>query len=129
MDAKEIKKDGRFVLYDNGVVYDEVTRLEWIAGPDEDTTFQEANDWVGDCAVAGGGWRLPELKELRSLYEDGKGCCNMTPLLKTTGGWLWSGKRKGSLFAWTFSFKYGREQVDLKDISYLTRAFAVRAPK
>jgi len=38
-EAKETKRDGNFVAYDNGVVYDTRTGLEWFAGPDKDTNW------------------------------------------------------------------------------------------
>ena len=86
MDAKEVKRDGHFVLYDNGIVYDENTGLEWVAGPDKDTTYDEAVAWVSGCGIAGGGFRMPSRIELKSLYRPGKGTSNVMPLLETTGG-------------------------------------------
>ena len=35
-------------------------------------------------------------EELARLYEKGRGSMNMTPLLKTTGLFVWSGEKKGS---------------------------------
>jgi len=36
--AKIIAKDVQYVHYENGIVYDEKANIEWIVGPDKDTT-------------------------------------------------------------------------------------------
>ncbi len=54
-----IYKDGRFIAYSNGVVEDAKTGLEWIAGPDRNTTWHEARRWVAGLRVDGGGWSPP----------------------------------------------------------------------
>ena len=88
---KEIASDGTLLAYASGVVYDKNTGLEWFAGPDRDTTWNEAKAWVESLNVAGGGWRMPTREELKTLYQKGAGTRNMTPLLKTTGwcGVVW----------------------------------------
>ena len=108
-DSKENAQDDRFIAYENGVVKDTETGLEWFPGPDRNTNWYEAIRWVKNLTVAGGGWRVPTLKELRSLYKKGSGTRNMTPLLKTTGSWVWSDETKGSSSAWLFHFFKGNE--------------------
>lgn len=85
---------GRFITFNNGVVWDKKTGFEWIAGPDKDTNWDEAKSWVKSLTVDGGGWRMPTIKELKTLYKKGVGTHNMTPLLKTNGGYVWSSKIK-----------------------------------
>jgi hypothetical protein len=85
--------------------YDPKTGLEWLAGKDEDTTWDEAKQWVDSL---GNDWRMPTLKELRTLYKKGLGTRNIPTELKTTGWWVWSGEIKGSSPAWTFFFFYGK---------------------
>ncbi len=126
-EAKEIDRDGTLIAYATGVVYDKKTDLEWIAGPDRDTTWYEAESWVENLNVAGGGWRMPTTAELKSLYKKGAGSRNMTPLLKTTGWWVWSGETKGLSSAWTFKFINGYEGPNDRDNSYYRRGFAVRS--
>ncbi len=109
-DSKENAQEDRFIAYDNGVVKDTETGLEWYAGPDRNTNWYEATRWVENLTVAGGGWRMPTLKELSSLYKKGLGTRNMTPLLKTTGSWVWSGETKGSSSAWLFRFFNGKKR-------------------
>ena len=118
---------GAIIAYGNGVVYDKNTGLEWIAGPDKDTSWNDAKKWVENLTVSGGGWRMPTRKELETLYKPGAGKRNMTPLLKTTGWWVWSGETKHSSSAWCFSFYDGLEDWGTRSCSSTTRGFAVRS--
>jgi len=128
-----VYEDSRFTAFDNGVVRDTKTGLEWIAGPDRNTSWFEAKRWVESMnqkEVAGGGWRMPARKELRTLYKKRAGKRNMTPLLKTTGWWIWSGETKGSSSAWGFHFHSGQESWSSQDrFFHSLRAFAVRSQK
>ena len=119
-------RDGGFFAGDKGIVLDTNTGLAWVAGPDRNTTWNEANTWVANLTVAGGGWRMPTRKELKILYQKRAGTRNMTPLLKTTGWWVWSGETKGSS-SWGFSFYYGNESWGLRSSSNNGRGFAVRS--
>lgn len=121
-------RDGTLIAYATGVVYDEKTGLEWVTGPDRNTTWNEAKRWVESLNVAGGGWRMPTRAELKSLYKKGAGSRNMTPLLKTTGWWVWSGETRYSSSAWGFFFNSGYEGWYYRGYSdYLLRGFAVRS--
>ena len=114
---------------ESAAYYDKNTGLEWLAGPDKDTTWYEAKKWIESLtAVAGGGWRMPTREELKTLYKKGAGKRNITPLLKTTGWWLWSGETKGSASAWGFFFHNGEEGWGLRDsYAFGGRGFAVRS--
>ena len=122
-----IKRDGIYVAYANGIVKDTNTGLEWKAGPDKDTDWNEAKTWVKSLNLDGGGWRMPSTDELKTLYKKGTGSLNMTPLLKTTGLMVWSGETKGSSPARLFDFGFGDGYWSSRDISNLYRAFAVRS--
>ena len=126
--GREIVRDGHYIAYASGVVRDTKTGLEWVAGPDRDTNWNEAKRWVENLNIAGGGWRMPNRDELESLYQKEKGSRNMTPLLKTTGWYVWSGETKGFTSAWTFTFSSGRKDWLTQNLSYNDgRAFAVRS--
>lgn len=127
--AKIITSDKYYSKYDNGVVYDKNTGLEWYVGPDIDMTWKEARVWVLNLDVAGGGWKTPTLEELIGLYRKGDGNRNMTPLLKTTGWWVWSVRVS---FNYTqaryLSFATGKKKVvSIPTDSHDGRAFAVRS--
>ena len=111
------------------VYYDKNTNLEWVAGPDKDTNWYEAKTWVKNLTVANGGWRMPTIEELKTLYKKGAGERNMTPWLKTTGWWVWSGETRGSSSAWNFNYYYGYEIWDVREYSSGFRGFAVRSRK
>ena len=122
-----INKDGVYVAYSSGIVKDTSTGLEWKVGPDWDTNWYGAKSWVQKLNIGGGGWRMPSTDELESLYKNGKGSRNMTPLLKTTGWWVWSGETKDSLEARHFYFTLGSRNWYYRDASNNRRAFAVRS--
>ena len=119
-----VDRDGAYVAYANGIVKDTSTGLEWKAGPDTYMTWDEARSWVQSL---GGDWRMPTTDELAGLYNKGKGDRNMTPLLKTTGWWVWSGETKGSSIACYFYFSAGFAGWDGRNSSRNIRAFAVRS--
>ena len=122
-----VKKDGTYLLYANGIVKDTRTGLEWKVGPDEDTDWKEARSWVQSLNLDGGGWRMPTLDELEGLYKEGKGDRNMTPLLKTTGWYVWSGETEGSSYTYNFYFYYGYGYWYPRTTPRGERAFAVRS--
>ncbi len=140
-EAKETKRDGNFVAYDNGVVYDTRTGLEWFAGPDKNTNWKKAKSWVENLDAAGGGWRMPTCDELRTLFRKGAGSKdisplsrNITPLFKVRGQFIWSGEIgeiKGSIWSrWDASyFDYNFDGVEATDLFWFSsdfRSFAVR---
>ena len=139
---KEVGRDGVYVLYANGIVLDKTTGLEWLVGPDTDTNWNQAKTWVesvkkGSIGPGGKEWRMPTLDELAGLYKKGAGPRNMTPLLKTTGWWIWSGETirtssttlspKGSLKEGRYMFLLGNRRWADRDYSFNGRAFAVRS--
>jgi hypothetical protein len=120
---------GRFIAYNNGIIWDKKTSFEWISGPDKDMTWDEAKSWVENLTVDGGGWRIPTIKELKTLYQEGVGPHNMTPLLKTTGGYIWSSEiKEGSSMAHGFLFDNIDEHWGFPSV-FDKRAFAVRSRK
>ena len=125
-DSEVIGRDGHFIKYSTGVVKDTKTNLEWVVGPDKSTIWKEARQWVQRLIIDGGGWRMPTLDELETLYRKGAGTRNMTPLLETTGFWIWSGKLKGSWGAWGFAFSYGGRDWLPRHYANYSRSFAVR---
>ncbi len=120
-------RDGNFIAYPTGVVYDKNTGLEWYAGPDRRTNWNNAKSWVESLNVADGDWRMPTREELKTLYKKGAGTRNMTALLKTTGWRVWSESRSSSS-AWYFGFSsdgkyFGTRNYSLNGL----RGFAVRS--
>ena len=128
--VKVVERDGRYEKYTSGVVFDTKNDLEWYVGADKDTLWSEGKRWVESLNVAGGGWRMPTRKELETLYNEGAGERNMTPLLKTTGWLVWSGgETKGSPLAWNFGYIHHRGGWALPGPATGRRGFAVRFRK
>lgn len=120
------KEKDRYSKRNKGIIMDTKTNLEWIAGPDRHMNWYEAKNWVKDVTLAGGGWRMPTIKELKTLYREDCGQQYFTPLLKITGGSVWSGEDKNSSYAWFFDFIMGNE-CGWKRNRPNPRAFAVRS--
>jgi len=122
------KQDSVYLACANGIVKDTSTGLEWKVGPDRDTNWEEARSWAESLNLDGGGWRMPTADELERLYKDGVGKRNMTPLLKTTGWYVWSGESLPLIStAWLFYFDEGVRDWGILSSSNGIRAFAVRS--
>jgi Protein of unknown function (DUF1566) len=106
--GQEVGRDGVYIAYANGIVRDTKTGLEWVVGPDMGMDRIDAKAWANSLNVGGVGWRLPTLAELKGLYQYSKGDYNMTPLLKTTGPWVWSSQDAGMQQLY-FNFDNGRD--------------------
>ena len=129
---------------ESAIYYDNNTGLEWLAGPDKATNWYDAKKWVESLtAVAGGGWRMPTMKELRTLWQK-REKCHIRPFLKTTGCWVWSGETKGSSLAWGYDYHFepggsilsgssssdsGPVTLNRDSSTEYTRGFAVRSRK
>jgi hypothetical protein len=127
----EIRAESRFETFVSGTVRDTKSGLDWYAGPDKNTSWDEAKSWTENLRIYGGGWRMPTRSELKSLYQKGAGSRNMTPLIRNTGWFVWSGdagtgQAGGDGKAWVIDFEDGRELLEKRDSSNYKRALAVR---
>jgi hypothetical protein len=100
----------RFTKAANGVMSDSTTGLEWYVGPNRDTDWNQANDWTQSLAAAGGGWRMPTIPELKTLYQPGAGPNNVDPIFHTTGKLVWSSQTINAYTAGAFDFYSGEER-------------------
>ena len=129
---------------ESAIYYDQNTGLEWLAGPDKPTNWFDAKKWVESLAdLAGGGWRMPTMEELKTLYQK-REKCNIKPVFKTTGCWVWSGETKDSIKAWGYDYSHPYSGTIISsggitgvsaalsnrdDSTDSTRGFAVRSHK
>lgn len=116
----------RFAVSSEGIISDSEGGLEWVVGPDSNTNYTDAEQWVATNKVAGGGWRMPTRKEFRTLYMKGIGERNMDPAFKTTGWWVWAEARDSSS-AWYYNFSNGFEPWTFRSNSNYVRVFGVRS--
>jgi hypothetical protein len=123
-----VGRDDHFAKLANGIIHDSKTGLEWIAGPDRDMSWYEVEEWANSLEhFEGGGWQMPSLDQLMTLYEKGKGTRNITPLLKTNGWFVWSRDIKDPSSAWQLLFHNGNKHWKSKKYSFGRRGFVVRA--
>jgi hypothetical protein len=120
-----IAKVGNYTAYYYGVVADGNTGLEWITGP-KSLSWKEAKTWAENLSVGGGGWHLPTLHELQTLFQEGKERTKEreTPvlhLLKATGMFAWSSSSAEEVFIHTVT----RESIDMDMDNVMV--FAVRS--
>jgi len=95
----------RFTKAENGVISDRATGLDWYVG--RESNWHEAKTWVEKLPVAGGGWRLPTVAELKALYQPGASANNLDPLFQTTVAWAWSGELNNAWSVWGLAFYNG----------------------
>ena len=57
--------------------------------------------------MAGGGWRLPTMAELKAIYQPGASANNMDPLFQTTVAWAWSSELNHPWSVWGLAFYNG----------------------
>ncbi len=54
--------------------------------PNPDNNFHEAKAWVESLTVAGGGWRLPTMAELKAIYQKDASAYQHGPAISGQGG-------------------------------------------
>ena len=124
-ESQVVDREDHYAKYENGLVCDTKTGLEWIAGPGRNMSWDEAKKWAEGLDTDGSGWRMPTRDELETLYQEGKGKRNMTRLLETEAWWVWSAEQDDSGSSSLFDFSRGNRDWH----SRTPRAYAVRARK
>ena len=120
---------GRFSTTSAGTIIDRSTGLEWIVGPDRDIILRDAERWLRECQVSGGGWRLPTMPELRGLHIPGAGEINLAPVFPTSGFLVWAEPPSDNpLRVWYFNFQLGQADwyVHGRHEFHYRRVFGVR---
>ena len=119
----------RFTKASNGVITDHLTGLEWYVKPNADINWYEAKAWVDGLTVAGGGWRMPTIPELKGIYQKGASRANMDPLFEPKSAWVWSGQKDDARTMFGFAFYSGLVNSHSMHYGYGRMAFAVRSHK
>ncbi len=125
----------RFVVRGSEVVRDGRTGLEWTrrdGGAGLDWPAAEAH--CRSLAIEGaGGWRLPMIEELRSLYGektktpcgDDEGCA-IDPVFTLTSPWVWSATAPGTGTRTYLDFRFGTQLSPTITPRLLRRVLCVR---
>lgn len=113
----------RFTV-DGSMILDTQTNLWWKVGPDRDTNFFTAEEWVNGL---GGYWRLPTPNELAALYAAGVTEDDWGPFENSSYGCIWSNQIKNSVLGdvWRFDFTDGSDRYCGMNHRAGMRVFAV----
>jgi hypothetical protein len=120
----------RFQIIDNTYIVDSDTDLMWaIKDNGKDIDWWEAKKYCEDFSAGGySDWRLPDIKELATLYSDGKKKGDVYKIagqIKITDCCIWSSYDVlgGAL---SFSFKSGKRIPSSFEETYQLRSLPVR---
>ncbi|HPH42098.1 MAG TPA: DUF1566 domain-containing protein [Syntrophorhabdaceae bacterium] len=115
----------RFTLLKNGIINDSQLGAQWLPASDKPMDWFQANRYVENICLNGGGWRLPTRSELKSIYDVSmKGGAD--PFFRINENWVWTSETQGDS-AWFCSFVYGREgTIFQKYIGSYGRVLAIR---
>jgi hypothetical protein len=105
---------------DGDVVLDQRTRLEWYTVPSAPIDWQGAMSHCACLPSDGGGWRLPTVRELLSIFEAGNQP-NLHPLFGSDPGPYWSATPAFGRFGEAWRVDYDVDQPVLLEAAALTR--------
>jgi hypothetical protein len=122
--AREVRRDGRFIAYDNGTVLDTSSNLMWAAKDNgSDINWMDAKSYCQNYRTGGfTNWRMPTQSELVGLYEDeikgydtsvkGNDRYKMTTLITLTDCCPWASEVTGSNLTGTrLNFTTGKWRI------------------
>lgn len=135
----------RYLIASCGSIVDGQTSLEWVVGPDVDTPYDDAVDWVATLSECGGDWQMPTVEDLQGLYIEGSAAgigflrpsdnrrypAMIDPVFDEigSGSWVWTDEEVSTSTAVAVNM-YTNDSVNLdKDLGpplAAPRAFAVR---
>jgi hypothetical protein len=138
----DVHRDSRWTIADHALK-DATTGLQWTASDNgADINWTQAQAY---CSSRGGGWRLPAIDELASLYAGkavgattakcGDSSCRTTAPLALSAAWFWSSTPVGAdaydgvELAWGLSLANGVRTQSVKELSYGSRALCVHDAK
>ncbi len=119
---------GRFSDHGDGTVFDSTTGLLWQKVPENSPRpWQEALNYCDELMLAGyPDWRLPNVRELQTLVDFGRGAPAVDPVFGTanSNGQCWSSTTYQSVptEAWTVSLSEGGTVHAAKTTPFMIRA-------
>lgn len=135
---KEIARDGRFIVYDDGTVLDSKTNLMWaVKDNGDDINWHKAKSYCENYPASGyTDWRMPTQDELTGLYDGGKSYkvlqrhynVHLTEMILLTASCLWASDTRNSESAY-FDFMHGKLFWTGQSYSKGYRVLPVRAGK
>lgn len=129
--SKIIDGDERFDVYDSGIIKDRFTGSEWYIGPDVYLTWYEAKAWIEGLKIDGGGWRMPTILELKTIFRDQGIVTNLPKIFRkrTTKDVVWSSESDAPAMAKVFQYDYtyGLVKSKAKSTEFFSTGFAIRS--
>jgi len=98
-----------------GVIKDLRTGLEWAPVPMMTVNYDHAVTYVKSLRLAGGGWRLPTVDELKGLHESGKKGCGLDYAFENRYPKAWSSDPKSPSKRWIGRFSRYELHAELWD--------------
>ena len=134
-------QDSRYIKYNDGTVTDKKTALMWkqcpegLSGSDcltgtvatytYKTAIERADASENKPFATYSDWRLPNIKELRSLAarDRYKPAINSTLFPNTPNAYFWSSSPTANYasYAWLLGFDYGNDSYNSRDLSFDVR--------
>jgi len=127
-DVSSTSNDKKFEFNEEtGFISDLTTGMQWAVGPDQDTTFIDAEVWIRSL---GEGWEFPKVSDLQHLFDSGVKDLDWG-LFTNTGWWVWTSetldRSKSNAKIFSFGYTYARVEYLPKEISKRNnRVFAMR---
>jgi len=122
--------DKRFTLKD-GVIYDSQLGIQWTPAPDRTMNHYQAEKYASELSLAGGGWHLPTIEQLKSLFDPSKRG-GIDAKFNVGEYWIWTSQLDGSSGAWDCNFLVDSGRRCRRDDAYANgtvRVLAVRSPR
>jgi len=104
-----------FKVSSEGVIRDLWTGLEWAPVPMMTLSYDHAVAYAESLSLAGGGWRLPTVDELKKLYESGQRGCGLDQAFRNRYPKAWSSDPKSPSKRWLVRFSRYEGYTELWD--------------
>ena len=125
--------DGRFVRTGE-LVRDTETSLVWTrVDSGNELNWRQAERYCAELALDGlSGWRLPEVQELKALYDDtlGYACgdrtCRLPDAIRLAGPYVWAGTATGSARRIYIDFQFGTTFAPIARRTLVRQVLCVR---
>jgi hypothetical protein len=104
-----------FKVSSEGVIQDLRTGLEWAPVPLPTFNYDGAARYTKSLRLAGGGWRLPTVDELKDLFESGQSGCGLDWAFEDRYPASWASDSKGLSKQWLVRFSRFKVSTELWD--------------
>lgn len=123
--AAEKARDGRFIAYDDGTVWDSQSNLLWASRDNgSNINWSDAEEYCKTYDGSGyKGWRLPTKDELLTLYDRsifGNNGYRLTKLITLSGSYPWTSDVQGSE-ALVVGFDKDRQMLFPESVNHKSR--------